>query len=61
MARHVAKAALKSYTVADFFGQLAQLVRAFASHARGQRFESFIVHPFIPPASANCYLLQFLV
>jgi hypothetical protein len=41
---NVAKMALKSYTTAENYGQLAQLVRAFASHARGQRFESFIVH-----------------
>ena len=26
------------------FGELAQLVRALASHARGQRFESVILH-----------------
>ena len=47
---NVAKLALKSYTMAENYGQLAQLVRAFASHARGQRFESFIVHtlPHLP-------------
>ena len=26
------------------FGRIAQLVRAFASHARGQGFESLCVH-----------------
>ena len=39
--------AAKSYTTAKFYGQLAQLVRAFASHAKGHRFESAIVHTAI--------------
>lgn len=29
------------------FGRIAQLVRAFASHARGQGFESLCVHQFL--------------
>ena len=29
------------------FGRIAKLVRAFASHARGQGFESLCVHQFL--------------
>ncbi len=34
----------RDFVYNQFSGRLAQLVRAFASHAKGQRFESSIVH-----------------
>ncbi len=44
MIGNFAKMGVKAYTITHTKGQLAQLVRAFASHAKGHRFESAIVH-----------------
>ena len=46
MTGNFAKMSVKPYTVNLLNGQLAQLVRAFASHAKGHRFESAIVHHY---------------
>lgn len=40
------------------FGRIAQLVRAFASHARGQGFESLCVHQFLITALIKTSLGQ---
>lgn len=39
-------------------GRIAQLVRAFASHARGQGFESLCVHQFLITALIKTSLGQ---
>ena len=40
------------------FGRIAQLVRAFASHARGQGFESLCVHQFLISIKMTTQILR---